>query len=138
MERISLTRKIERVLPVNINGQDIDLIFDVGNQVTRNEIIGMLDDIVQYEELGKALFAKAKDTTATKTVNEIRKFSMEGLELSRKLSEKFSEIFPDWKTIIGDNFIGLDVFTDLLKAMTEIIMAKETDDKVAEAIEGER
>ena len=137
MNRISLTSRNEKILPVNINGQDIDLAFDAGSLETKNAIVTMLDDILKYEKKGKGIVGKEEDFSPD-SVSALRAFTNEGLELCRTLSATFASTFPKWAETVGDNFINLDVYSQLLGAMMEIITEKETEEKVAEEIGEER
>ena len=138
MRRIELTRKDERILPVNVNGKDIDLTFDAGSLETKNAIVSMLDDIFQYRERGTKMFGDSPKKNDVKAIAEVRKFTNDGIELCKNLSARFGAIFPAWGASVGDNFISLEVYGELLGAMMEVITDKETEDKVAEDIESER
>lgn len=139
MKRIELTRKDERILPVTINGTDIDLAFDAGSLETKDAIVSMMDDILSYQKRGKNLvnINEVKENEE-KAISEIRKFTNDGIALCKNLSVRFGEIFPSWADAVKDNFIDVSIFTELLSAIMEIIMEKETNDKVSEDIETER
>lgn len=137
MNRITLTSRTEKTLPVNINGQDIDLTFDAGSLETKNAIVTMLDDILKYQDKGKGLFNK-NDAFSPESVSVVRAFTNEGLDLCRTLSATFASLFPKWSEVVGNNFIDLDVYSQLLGAMMQIVTEKETEEKVAEEIGDER
>ena len=137
MNRITLTSRNEKILPVNINGQDIDLAFDAGSLETKNAIVTMLDDILKYQDKGKGLFNK-NDAFSPESVSVVRAFTNEGLDLCRTLSATFASLFPKWGDVVGNNFIDLDVYSQLLGAMMQIVTEKETEEKVAEEIGDER
>lgn len=138
MKRIELTRRNERTLPVNINGKDIDLTFDAGSLETKNAVVIMLDDIMQYRERGKKLFDTKDNAFNAKTVSAVRVFTEDGIQLCNDLSRRFGAIFPDWADAVGNNFIDLDIYGELLTAIMDIVTQKETEDKVAEDIGTER
>lgn len=138
MKRIELTRRNERTLPVNINGKDIDLTFDAGSLETKNAVVIMLDDIMQYRERGKKLFDTKDNAFNVKTVSAVRVFTEDGIQLCNDLSRRFGVIFPDWADAVGNNFIDLDIYGELLTAIMDIVTQKETEDKVAEDIGTER
>ena len=138
MKRIELTRRNERTLPVNINGKDIDLTFDAGSLETKNAVVIMLDDIMQYRERGKKLFDTKDKAFNAKIVSDVRVFTEDGIQLCNDLSRRFGVIFPDWADAVGNNFIDLDIYGELLTAIMDIVTQKETEDKVAEDIGTER
>ena len=139
MERISLTRRDERTLPVNINGKDVDLTFNANGE-TKNEALNLLDDINQHRAFGEAMFKSMQKRSEgeIKTINALRKYANDGVELCHTLSERCARIFPTWKETVGDNFIDLEIYYQLLGTVLLICGDKETEDKLAEEIKTER
>ena len=142
MDRINLIRKDEKTLPVTINGQDIDLTFDAGTQ-TKTILIGMMDSIMSYQEKAKEtskVFNETdKDPDNAKTIiSGVKEFAEQGRLLCRELSSQMAEICPKWQETVGNNFIDLTVFMELVGAMMTIINEKEVTEKVSEEISTER
>jgi len=132
MERLELGRRNEKVLPVNVNGQDADLAFDADDIVVSTTILAMADEIDTYQREGVEL-SKGKPS-----LKELRAFVERGLELCRSLSERMAGIFPQWKGLVGDGFLKISDYEAVIISLAGIIQSRRMERKVSEEMEGER
>lgn len=142
MERINLTKNRTEIIPVTINGKEIDLPFNAEDMLTRTVVLDMASDIAEYEAKGPEITALAKEAKDPSKVIEalakMKEFANEGIALCKSLSLRMCEIAKDWPAIVGDNFVSLGTFEDLIRCMEALITKKDVENKVNAQLEDER
>lgn len=140
MERLNLIpSKKERVVPVSINGKDVDLRFDASDRNVTMTILDLVDDISDFVSKGDEL--KRQDSSDAKKfkshISALKEYMDENLALCKKCSEAFIGIFPEWKSEVGDNYIPIGTYQILLMMLVDA-SNKELDDRLNDEIKGER
>ena len=74
----------------------------------------------------------------TENISKVRAFTEQGRLLCSQLSTQIGTFCPRWAEVIGNNFISLEVYGDIIEALITIIGEKETTDKVKKEAEEER
>ena len=143
MERINLSQENTKMIPVTINGTDIDMSFNASDMMVKAMVIGMADDLAKYklkgdEIVGKKPIGEGSTKDLAETIANVRRFADEGIALCRDFSSRMAVISPAWAKAVGDNFVNLSVYEELIFCIQKLINDKETEDEVDSAMEGER
>ncbi|MGP1507447.1 MAG: hypothetical protein ACTTJW_01015 [Sphaerochaeta sp.] len=143
MERLNLTPTKEKTLPVSINGKNVDLRFDASDRNVTISILTLVDTISDYVANGEKFKEKPKTTNGKNLkaqIADLREYLNQGIDLCGHCSEEFGKIFPEWDSVIGDNYIDIRTYEALLIRLVDVIREdmEKTEKKIAEEIKEER
>lgn len=126
MNRIDISSKGKRVLPLTYNGKDFDIEIDTADVALTSFLLGMADE---YQKLQKAVIAKAKSTD----VEALRAVANEALNCAEEFYYRFCEICPAFKDATeGKPLRDFNAWGEILSACSDLI----TEGKAMQNIEG--
>ena len=142
MERINLCKNRQVIIPATINGKDIDLPFNADDMRVRAVVVSMASDIAEYTLRGDSISALAGSGKTPREITDAlakaKAFVNDGLDLCASISQRMSDIIPEWHEAVGDAFVNLETFEALVACMQSLIMDREVHEKVNDQLETER
>ena len=136
MDRLNLTPKAIKILPVEIEGKDYDLKVDTRNISLTSLVLTMADEAQKLEK-------EIQATSQTKDIEEMRAVANKAIEKSDEFYKMFCELFPVVNEATkGKPIRDFGVWAQLLFALANLItegkaqtavdktIADEEDDKI--------
>lgn len=126
MNRIDISSKGKRVLPLTYNGKDFDIEIDTADVALTSFLLGMADE---YQKLHNAVLEKAKSNN----VEVLREVANEALNCAEEFYYRFCEICPAFKDATeGKPLRNFNAWGEILSACSDLI----TEGKAMQNIEG--